>query len=85
MPVRFIEKEGGTVNTDTQITTQRALEAFDSTLLWQDFAAKLLTDINPQLAYRQGTCLWSGKFMSALNEVVYKRVYMLPDCPHIKG
>lgn len=35
------EKEGGTVNTDTQITIQRALEVFDTTMPWQDSAAEL--------------------------------------------
>lgn len=35
------EKEGGTVNTDTQITIQRALEVFDITMPWQDSAAEL--------------------------------------------
>lgn len=35
------KKKGGTVNTDTQITIQRALEVFDTTMPWQDSAAEL--------------------------------------------
>lgn len=44
----------------------------------------LLTDAKPQLGYRRGACGWSGRFLSALNEVVYKRVDIIPDCPNIK-